>query len=1664
MATNNEPDWRGRAGAKPRAGKKLGWKEEDPQGDGTEGKRRAKMIFLGLGGMAAVGGIIWLILLLTAGKRPGLITIAADPNYDADKGIARLDVPYDPYGWLSAQRLLKWAQGVARDDNTPKALGDKPFWLDDQIDDWADQVGKDSSIDPVIIYIGLHGGVDRAGDPILYVGRDPDRKAGLPVDADRPAVPLATVLDKLEERAAKKRKLLVLDVGRGLPDPNIGEVSADFSRAVKKKLAERIAKNPTLAVVLAADEGQRAWDSPDLGMTVLSYHLMKTLAEGAGNENMTAFRADELFESLHRQVEQWSKNNRPTPQAPQLIPPADEWNANETRKTQFAKQKFFKPGSGGASLDEISPPAPLPMNELKGEWQTATALANRRPTPATYTPAAWRRYRELLLRYEYATLAGEAVGARALKGAMDKARGDIERGLDLRLDATVYLQQLAVSAGRTPPATADGPTAAALADAAKQVKTALGDSPVPVDLHLPIMLHHYVKDVLQAEKDDPLRTTWKPAVQTRQLAEQAALGVRPGDPGLPYSERVWPDVSKTVQEGDAARRRGEDRMLGPADRAETATVEFNQAGAKYKAAFETAGQLQGPLRVRDRVLADLPFLARWLTETDDKGPGMAQANETLRALWAETLELADRLDRPFDPTALTNKATAVTAKFDELQKHVARVAKEAYTADSQTNWQAIEYVLRMPPPLLSAEDRGRLVQRSRQISQIFTKNETAVAGAPPAADEKIVRRAKAAAYSLGGEWTRWTQTQKDLGAVEATLEAKLKDLSERAAALGATLAAHRRRLGDFSRYPAGGSPEWAQAELFSRLAVSPGQMSGFEPAAVNAQARWKDMLEGQAARVALDHWYGPNGQPYFSTIVAPALLADADKIAQVLPEARRGKTEDAAKAARLALAKPLRLERIDGDTLIRWTTEADRTLRYRLEPMPYRTPDDGGKATAYEIPGEAVLLWQSTDPGLLTVDGPSRQLIDLSRPADGGFPVVVRAGPQIEAAAVVVKPATVVAGGYFRGQRGTLSQSTEVRINRRPDLVVSEVRPSRGAVLAVRADKNFDPGAVSILLDFSGSMGDPWKTPGQSKKKVIVDMLTGLLGDLPRGTELTTRVFHDNPDFTDRKSTLVYPGTFGRENFRDVLGGPNGIIDKITAIPAKGATPLVPTLRDAIADIPADYRGVKTVIVLTDGADTTHQPKVFTPKELAGGVVAAKDMTPDQRKALVKAVGKDLEALKRDDVAIHMVIFGTDAFEEALGEEMFKPVEQWETPGRVYRAADPVALRQELEAALRPKPRLLMKNGTAIPSDRGRPTYIPRSGLPTNRTEQTDGELRWWGFVQPDLYDLKYFRSKQAMSFTPGDAVCVRLDKAAGGQVRFRRELYYRDVVDLRKAGRADDANGDWYLSVPEVASRNANWNYLLTTAALEEKRGTEVDLTDDLRQIRPRFVWWELARAAGANGEKFPGTVMVHNLEGFPAPCWRVVGDHGAGAVEPRYLLRGWPTYGDAPLFTPQPVRVNVADLRAGVTRPAAAEVTVRVSLETVSFVPDPSVNPRLPADAAAGPQKCLVVRVNDPKGRRFQMRVPQLDVAVKEHRYFYDRDDPEPLRPNVAGYTAVFGPTSEDAIRQFPELEISLVSVTDVIAAGQPQLQIELRNPTNTERDLERIEPKLEPSAGSR
>src|SRR5262249_45295172 len=153
-------------------------------------------------------------------------------------------------------------------------------------------------------------------------------------------------------------------------------------------------------------------------------------------------------------------------------------------------------------------------------------------------------------------------------------------------------------------------------------------------------------------------------------------------------------------------------------------------------------------------------------------------------------------------------------------------------------------------------------------------------------------------------------------------------------------------------------------------------------------------------------------------------------------------------------------------------------------------------------------------------------------------------------------------------------------------------------------------GALAIVLDFSGSMAEiapnlkQWKNP-KSKVMQELDVLNDVLRTLPFEMPLSIRVFgHLEPPGPPRgigpdeaeaiqtrntRSERIFRGkvTWSPENSAPL----QNLITQLREIEPKWGTPLIRSMKDAAEkDFPDQFNGPKTLLVLTDGMDTSYEP------------------------------------------------------------------------------------------------------------------------------------------------------------------------------------------------------------------------------------------------------------------------------------------------------------------------------------------------------------------------------------------------------------------------------------------------------------------------------------------
>jgi hypothetical protein len=1510
--------------APPARSRRYAWKAEVERGG--RGPSRFGLI---VAAALCLATIVYLLFLLTRPPRPCFIAVAADPAADA----LRLDAPLDLLGRRSAERFLDGASNwVGRGGRRGGRVEPGPVRLSADREELREWAAGFRSYDPVVMYLGVPCTVsdwygpapERDGpgaiEPVLHVGGGK-------------RLPVRWLFEEVTTALPGRRVVILLDPGRLPPDPTVGHLRDDFTERVAEVYRQVQPRGHRLVVVCGAGPGQRGWESEELGATAFAHALIRTFDEPGGRKGLRTL--DEFFTEVSERLSVWSANNRPAPQAPVLL------SAESLSRARLS----VRPAGQPSVWEPVRLPTPEARKEWRERWEARARLAAMTPHPATYTPRLWRRYQELLLRFDRATRVGDPEVVDRLIPALRAAEADLAQQLGqvfrpfspVPAEARPASFGLSQAFGTVTGADPADPTAA-LWDLARDPTDALpvaaGDPAYrPSERHLAVMVQRFYRTVITPPQPTP--EGWRKGIELRVRADRAALGlpapgrplIRPDDGAAPtaaaLSERVSPVSWNDIDGADRARRRAEDLRFGAVAQDAGADTE-----RQYDVATDRAAAVRFAYHVRDTSYADLPYLGRWAVA--------AGTGDDVAGVWAKVHRLDDLLrDRP-ERTAdtLAPAAREAWAGVNALRERFAAAAREHTGAALQKSWAPKEALL--ASPLLRPEDRERLLTAAREFTYKLLTEPTGPVGGPPSGTVPPPN---------GAAWER-------LATAELGLPAGGDD-AQRAAA------AYRRQS------PPGND----EREGRTAVAFLPGEEVWREPAAEIARRQWAELFSRLADRATTDHWYDENpgrgGAPYYAR-VARRYRADARTLGRPTPEPPE--------------PGPLTVTPTEPSP-VRWTSDRRRTLTFTLT-TPAGVPD-----------GTPVLFRGASGSAIRSAAKP----LEPGQALEPGKPQIVLLPLTSDAEDEVRSAASATAGAYYRGQHPVTA--LPILVTRRPELVVTDPTPrSMDAAVAVRADPAQALNPVAVLLDYSGSMKeglngfrlpggpDAWKE-GESKFNIALKRLEVVLAELPKGTPLRVRTFSARG--VADVDEVVYPKP-GERAVADWRGADDeqlkDLISRLRRLEPSGTTPLIQSIITAArADLPERADGPKTLVVLTDGADDSGQPGVA--KEV-------RDQFRSELKNVLTATG----------VRLIVVQLALNEADKAVSRELFADLPNLDVPGEVVSVDDAEGLRRELASALWPR---LVLTGTRSPGAGrypaggwpARPTAAPR-GAADIAGALDPNTLLWSPALPAGRYSARVAgypaRGFPKVDLEPGDFLSLSLTRTSGEYV-LRRELYADAFGRALKAFRQD---GAWVLSVGPPGIEDAREEPAFGAVAVLEKvpphlLGRAVTPEDPLRHFLPAAMWWHVAPSGDAplagvplgRADGVPTTkTVVTRLYGYPAPAWdiRVAGwPRGAATEFEPATIRAWVPRTDptpVPLPRVQPPQINSEPL------------TVR--LEGYSFRVTREMQRFEGADEEV---ECLVVRTEYPTGAPVQLRlVGQASGVRTEHRYF----------KGANAYTAVFGP----------------------------------------------------------
>jgi hypothetical protein len=1610
------PGWRGSGPPAASAKPKHAWQ----RGAAAESKAaragwstRTKLGFVGLGFVALVGVIAWLVIYIRAPKPPRLEILDA-PN------ATNLTAPLGVYGQRAGQAFQAYL-GEQEDKQLKVEESTASAQRPDSWEKWLENCKPtitEKAVRRVVLFLTMAGGV--AGDEPYFIpeGADPGN--------DKQRLTLTLLLEKLAQ-LDNVPKLVVVDPVQSASCWPIGAVHNDFVRKLRDR--ESAIKNvPDLVVICACDADQRSWVSDEWGTSAFAHYLLEGLkgAAGGGGRDITVAA---LFEYVREHVHQWTRDNRDAVQTPIRLGDA---KAVLDMELVIRNPKYVE------TPPEFNREALVACDALRSEWEFVhDQLEDKGRATWVHSPLAWREYLDRLLRSEELARAGivpDSNPLRTLRQRITNVREEMPQSLAITLagaraflpgitnepivqrdfntqwdrfddqkanpadfaksfkgkpeeDAALRLYVLSLLLER---ATADP---ARYLERASRLALAVEDkgSVRPAEIHFMVAIQEHRRK----SQDEGVAWTpdWKVvqlALQVRQLAEQAALGSGSQDRWPAYSDQLNPWIEKAVVEADKDRRRGEDLMFATG-KSKDALDALTKAQTAYKTIADTGVHVRHALWARDRALTQLPYFGQWVAR--QRGRKAYDRVGNIEGLWTQIHEL-DELLKKREPDGLEKKASQLEDKLEALQIEFSDEYKTflgVVGGSREGRWHDIQAALAVP--FILPSDRLALLKKSLEISADLAANfrfkpkeaiDDEAAGVGPVALRAEGQRQALLAMATMGLRTQvhrnsdgflheagvltgrhWVNSRDDVKQFDddgrkapnlVDARAKLHDAAHRARHLdGAAIATlgDRDPLRDFRR-----------VQLFELL-------------------RW------MAQRSASDYWYDGE-RPYFA-LAGVEYLKDAEsQLKQAWVSTDQQSDPDPMRLAemRANLDKPSRFlaEWQDADNKFRDGTNqldlTDETIyrrTYRItapeslaEGIPvYATRGTGALAAA---PADGARTW--TD---VVLGGPRRQ---DSIPCELH---PVRPDADSVSVSQPTRQAEHVLRGFFRGQ--AFSVNTKVTLHLLPDLVAAHAPEPAGAVRIQTAKQRFENVELMIVLDASGSMCQPisWGgTPfvaGQERRfDKALEALRSALKTLPPGVKVGLRVF-SHKGSGEKDVPIWTPKTWDVDDLKRV----DERVDDLRNLVPAHRTPLVDSMINAKKDFTAGFSGTQVLLVLTDGGDNFYKPDAME--------------------------GKLRQAFKDSNIHLNVVGFessGMPETERANAERLPKVVT--ELSGDYQDAKDTGELKKVLLDFV--QTRYVIQDGKGAEKGRGTITRFIESENPDWISLREPGYF----WIRPQFGSGRFSKGVK-FQIDPGDYLAVNLS-AKDREFIFQRDIWTKQDR-FRTKPHAESAN--WVGAIVQNGLTDKGRLQLMAALERTDNKAIIGGSDDTLQQFSPRIVFFGV-QPAKTTDKRFR-SLRFETLNRYAAPAWNLV-------------VRDWPNTDNPPavgvdVWWSEPKdRFAWELLRFGVN--LDLDGTNQKLRNLKGSMGEPVIVERVQIEDEERGMGALVVRLRYPKDKHFVVRLVgwgDEDLYAgnpSEHRFYTE----------AGKYTGRFPGWTTDRLRSAvakQALALELVSVEDFKAEAK-------------------------------
>lgn len=1603
-----EPNWRKSSSRKP---------------------RRLRRLWFGLATLGLAATAVLLVWVSTWVRPPRSIDLVL---LGADYG-DNLFVPQNTYGWNVLEDLASltddpnlqtWGTRLVKLVHPPMELHSQSRWKQSLL-------AADNRT--ILIYVSACGASDEKGPYVLLSNAEN-------ADADY-RLPLSEILDELAKQPSYRHKMLILDCTGMTAQWSLGVLQNDFARALQT-LEPRIRAIPNLVVVNSSSPDQCSWTCSSWRQTVFGHYLLEGLKGGVPDTNDDA-RIDlwDLYEGVCDNTNAWVQANRAARQTPMILPSGTGGYGRARNidlvpaSRHYEAPTFESPASGDVSDDVVD------------AWKTHERLAQAVPSPAVHAPFAWRRYQDLLIRYEELVVAGNQEDAATVRRRMLESRLEIQRKLvsglasiqnSLGMYETLHCESQSAG-GSTSESNANAQKAlqslwnAAPADRAKRwdkLRAAAGDSPSvehlrmalhelvvqrvaetpaenlatgsaliqlladplhprPAESHFLVML---AADLPDTPWNDQKRELIRLALQVRQLAERTAWNYQ-GD-AYAFSGRVLPHIQGLVEKADQSRRLGEDLLIADSGDYERAEKQLRQAQSLYQEAAKRGAAVAAALDTYERAMADLPYFAHWLAnkraDYRDNRALHQKWLEEMEALLRDTHRLGQTLRVPSSKNETDSEVQNIVSQTDRVSKAFQKSEQELEenwllmaSADSPQAWCDMRDALRVPQH--DSALRIKLLKRMRQTELRLASE--------PLAERSRPSHVTAQQQTDRAKWAAAAQGRMAL----AVLGADTYEILQ-------------------------GKQQLSFAQLEHCLNV------------FRVEQRWWQTLAGAGAVVGTAWSALPGATDARSQAAVKAApsqtlqsLGEAELLSRLLPGcAELTSAREPAEEARRARFREL----------LQWQVQRTCDDHWYSE-----TPDS---EPYYQVAAGTYL----SDAATVYPGWPADKALEKRVSAAGGLQFSVTEGVDVSSQRRIEVPVRLAAAQNADVPEGYPVVWFDVGAS----LQLLQPGPQRTACLW-KASEKLNP----LICDLTSKALEQSEQVLPSTPTVADTELT--LHGRFRGQQITTRVpirLHLTADVmrayygpSETASVAMRADETLHRKYGDgngavaivldctgSMGPPEGspfsattkyaeataALGRVLASLPRGTTVSVWVFGQAVGTEKTVAEPEKTILqVLTPTSwnpDDSGQLQALMAKiqypalepwnesPIVRAILAAKNDVDkadgfktivvltdgiDNRVAADKEInpgGKDVptllkDAFRKSGVELNIVGFRMSPKEEPEGWKQFKVVESFFPPGMFCTVSESASLAEALDAALRQRLRYWIEN-TNHQNLKG----VPVRGLEVGRT----GENNQWypAALKPGNYFLQINadqRIDKPIALNRGDRLLVRVAKTDAG-LQLERVVYGRSDFSWKPAAQSDA----WRATL--LQNQRIGNDRLQMLVGLEPNGDGSGKV---ISETRPAQAWIEV-EPIKAEGDFL---LRWNTTWGYPVAAWRLNVPRWpcSDQKEPAgSQVKMWWSSDDG--SAPDVILQRPTDF-AELGDLAGKEVVIRgqkILIESLS-VEDHAVQ--------TGPGKretrtCLVVRLRGPANQTVWAKPGGTDTTGEEHRFYGD----------IGHYVGLFWPVTQDAV----------------------------------------------------